>query len=232
MANAGRLGWLVGGAAPDASPHPAPPPPTSPPLPGLVLQRAPGWLLLATLAALACACDGAPVEDPCNDTCDTSNRTEVSTYVPYLWCDTVAAEAELIYGTYTCTSEEVDLGPEGVTMTVEGYGELEDSLMIFGMNWLDVCIEVVNWHIDITFTSEAFAAHIPSQVEIYAQRDGVRTELMEGPYAREDMEGWLLEGVVGAQNIDVMSRTALGVANKEWTVYVGNFDDTVEMVCD
>lgn len=196
-----------------------------------VRQSASTWALLVTFAVMAYACDGVPVEDPCNDTCDASPRTEVSTYVPYLWCDTVAAQAELIYGTYTCTSDEVDLGPEGVTMTVEGFGELDDSLTILGMNWLDDCIEVVNWHIDITFTSEAFAAHIPSQVEIFAQRDGVRTELMEGPYAREDIKGWLFEGVEGNQIIDIMSRTDLGVENKEWTVDIGNFDEKVEMSC-
>ena len=178
-----------------------------------------------------CACDGAPVEDPCNDTCEARPRTEVSTYVPYLWCDTVASETERIYGTYTCTSEEVDLGPEGVTMTVEGFGELDDSLMIFGMNWLDDCLEVVNWHIDVTFTSEAFAVHIPTQAEVYAQLDGVRTELNEGPFAREDIEGWLLEGVEGDQIINIMSRTELGVAEKEWTVDVGTGDDKIAMTC-
>ncbi len=152
--------------------------------------------------------------------------------MPYLWCNSVASEAALIYGSYTCTSEEVDLGPEGVTMTVEGFGELDDSLTIFGMNWLDECLEVVNWHVDITFSSEAFAANIPSQVEVYAQRDGVRTELMQGLFAREDIEGWLLDGVEGDQTINIMSRTELGVAEKEWTVDVGDGDEKIEMTCE
>ena len=195
-------------------------------------MRAPMRALLATFAALACACDGAPLDDPCNDTCDTTPRTAEGTYVPYLWCDTVESEAERIYGTYTCTSEEVDLGPEGVTMTVEAAGDIDDSLTIIGISTLDDCVEVVNWHIDITFTSEAFAVHIPSQAEIYAQTDGVRTELAEGLFAREDIEGWLLEGVEGDQTIDIMSRTELGVESKEWSVTVGNFDDKVEMSCD
>lgn len=194
-------------------------------------QRAPSRVLLATSAALAFACDGPP-EDPCNDTCDATSRTVVATYVPYRWCDAVQSEAERIYGSYTCTSPEVDLGAEGVTMTVEGAGDIDESLTIIGLSIQDECLEVVNWHIDITFTSEAFAAHIPSQIAIFARAEGVRTELAEGLFAREDIEGWLLEGVVGDQDIDIFSRTDLGVASKQWTVNVGNGDDKIEMNCD
>ena len=195
-----------------------------------MIYRVPARALLATLAGLACACE-APV-DPCNDTCNPTPRRAEATYVPYLWCDTVQSEAERIYGTYTCTSEEVDLGAAGVTMTVAGAGAIDDTLTILGISPLDDCGEVVNWHIDITFTSEAFAAHIPSQVFIFAQTDGVRTQLAEGLFAREDIEGWLLEGVVGDQDIDIFSRIDLGVASKQWTVFVGNGDDTVEMSCE
>lgn len=196
-----------------------------------MMVRDPDPALAAVLLGVLCACEGTPPAAVCNETFDSAARTVEATYVPYRWCDDIQSEADRTHGSYACTSENVDLRGEVVTMTVEQHGEIEDSLIVIGVVG-DEAVEVVSWSVDITFTSEAFAVFIPSEATVFELGDGDRTVLFHDLYAREDIDGWLLEGVEGAQGINIFSATPVGESPKRWSVYVGDFGDRVELSCE
>jgi hypothetical protein len=181
------------------------------------------------LALLACA-EPPPPADPCNHTYDTSAREVDATYVPYNWCNDIQSEADAIHGTYTCTGDALD--GETVSLTVEPPGPIEDSLIVIGVEATDIRVEVVAWYVDLTFASDAFALFVPSMLEIYEFGDGDRTVLFNGMYARYAIDGWLLEGVEEDQQIDVFSATPVGEPDKVWTVFIGPYDERMELSCE
>lgn len=179
---------------------------------------------------LTCACGGA-APAPCNEVFDSAARSVDPSYVPYRWCDDIGSEADRIHGSYTCTSEEVDLGGEVVTLAVEPHLAIEDSLLVIGVV-TDECVEVVTWSVELSFTSAALSGTVVADTRVYKLGDGDRTLLADEAYRPDDFEGWLLGAAESPQDFDIYSATPIGDPHKRWAVSLGSFDDAVELSCE